>query len=86
MPVISTPFPWTRRSFLSAAAAAAGVTGLTPTAHATPAPFQPTWDSLVEGYRTPDWFRDAKFGIWAQLPECLAGAPAAAIKIRGAAV
>ena len=29
------------------------------------APFAPNWDSLVEGYRTPEWFRDAKFGIWA---------------------
>ena len=28
-------------------------------------PFQPTWASLVEHYRCPDWFRDAKFGIWA---------------------
>jgi alpha-L-fucosidase len=27
-------------------------------------PFQPTWDSLKQ-YRAPDWFRDAKFGIWA---------------------
>ena len=27
-------------------------------------PFQPTWDSLAQ-YRTPEWFRDAKFGIWA---------------------
>jgi len=26
--------------------------------------FQPTLDSL-KAYRTPDWFRDAKFGIWA---------------------
>jgi alpha-L-fucosidase len=26
-------------------------------------PFQPTWDSLAQ-YRTPDWFRDAKFGIF----------------------
>ena len=26
--------------------------------------FKPTWDSLKQ-YRTPDWFRDAKFGIWA---------------------
>lgn len=25
--------------------------------------FQPTWDSLA-AYRTPDWFRDAKFGIF----------------------
>jgi len=27
-------------------------------------PFQPNVDSL-KTYRTPDWFRDAKFGIWA---------------------
>jgi alpha-L-fucosidase len=26
--------------------------------------FAPTWESL-EQYRTPDWYRDAKFGIWA---------------------
>jgi len=26
-------------------------------------PFHPTWDSLA-AYRTPDWFRDAKFGIF----------------------
>jgi alpha-L-fucosidase len=30
-----------------------------------PGPFQPTWASLQEHYRVPDWFRDAKFGIWA---------------------
>jgi alpha-L-fucosidase len=27
-------------------------------------PVQPNWPSLVEHYRYPDWFRDAKFGIW----------------------
>jgi alpha-L-fucosidase len=26
--------------------------------------FEPTWQSL-EQYQTPEWFRDAKFGIWA---------------------
>ncbi len=26
--------------------------------------FEPSWDSLAQ-YETPDWFRDAKFGIWA---------------------
>lgn len=26
-------------------------------------PYQPTWDSLAQ-YRTPGWFRDAKFGIF----------------------
>ncbi|HVU34306.1 MAG TPA: alpha-L-fucosidase, partial [Opitutaceae bacterium] len=30
-----------------------------------PGPFQPTWDSLAKQYRCPEWFRDAKFGIWA---------------------
>jgi alpha-L-fucosidase len=28
-------------------------------------PFQPSWESLVSQYQCPDWFRDAKFGIWA---------------------
>lgn len=33
-------------------------------------PFLPTWDSLRE-YQVPDWFRDAKFGIWAHWgPQC----------------
>ncbi|MBO9729772.1 MAG: alpha-L-fucosidase [Chitinophaga sp.] len=35
-----------------------------------PGPFQPTWDSLAQ-YQVPDWFRDAKFGIWAHWgPQC----------------
>jgi alpha-L-fucosidase len=28
-------------------------------------PFESTWESLARGYQCPDWFRDAKFGIWA---------------------
>lgn len=33
-------------------------------------PFKPTWESL-QGYQTPDWFRDAKFGMWAHWgPQC----------------
>src|ERR1035437_9720584 len=27
-------------------------------------PFQPTWESLKR-YQAPEWFRDAKLGIWA---------------------
>jgi alpha-L-fucosidase len=27
--------------------------------------FQPNWESLEKNYKCPDWFRDAKFGIWA---------------------
>jgi len=30
-----------------------------------PGPFEPSWHSLKAHYKTPDWFRDAKFGIWA---------------------
>ena len=33
-------------------------------------PFKPDWNSLTN-YQTPDWFRDAKFGIWAHWgPQC----------------
>ena len=33
-------------------------------------PFQPSWESLGQ-YNTPEWFRDAKFGIWAHWgPQC----------------
>ncbi|WP_218164945.1 alpha-L-fucosidase [Pseudoduganella namucuonensis] len=32
-------------------------------AHAAPAPFKPDAESL-NTYTAPDWFRDAKFGIW----------------------
>ncbi len=28
-------------------------------------PVQPTWESLKQHGRAPEWFRDAKFGIWA---------------------
>jgi alpha-L-fucosidase len=32
--------------------------------------FAPTWDSLKQ-YEVPQWFRDAKFGIWAHWgPQC----------------
>src|SRR5579859_4151343 len=33
-------------------------------------PFEPAWNSLTN-YQTPEWFRDAKFGIWAHWgPQC----------------
>ncbi len=38
-------------------------TGLPPRKLA-PGPFNPAWESLAQ-YKAPDWFRDAKFGIWA---------------------
>ena len=35
--------------------------------------FEPTWESL-KNYKTPDWFRNAKFGIWAHWgPQCVEG-------------
>ncbi|WP_370477855.1 alpha-L-fucosidase [Tamlana flava] len=34
------------------------------------AKFEPTWESLKQ-YETPEWFKDAKFGIWAHWgPQC----------------
>ena len=33
-------------------------------------PFKPTWESL-QNYKTPEWYRDAKFGMWAHWgPQC----------------
>ena len=40
-----------------AKAAAAGVS-------VPPGVYQATWDSLKENYKTPQWFRDAKFGLF----------------------
>jgi alpha-L-fucosidase len=60
---LSTPI--TRRQLL----AAGSVATLAPGVRADP--FAPTWQSLAAGHRTPDWFRDAKFGIWAHWgPQC----------------
>ena len=34
--------------------------------------FQPSWESLAQGYKVPDWFRDAKLGIWSHWgPQCV---------------
>ncbi len=34
-------------------------------------PYQPTWDSLLQ-YVCPEWYRDAKFGIWNHWsPQCV---------------
>src|SRR5471030_3009643 len=41
-----------------------------PTNNMRAGPFEPTWDSL-SAYKVPDWFRDAKFGMWAHWgPQC----------------
>ncbi|MBV8895192.1 MAG: alpha-L-fucosidase, partial [Acidobacteriaceae bacterium] len=60
----------TRRELLKRSAAAGALLS-TPYAFGqdkerviAPGPFQPTWESLKQ-YRAPEWFRDAKFGMWA---------------------
>ena len=69
--------PSSRREFLQTGAAAmAGLwlpklSGPTPFFRQRAVDFQPTWESLAQ-YQTPDWFRDAKFGIWAHWgPQCV---------------
>lgn len=70
--------PFSRRNFLrtSALTVAAGLTAplwhrparvlaAAPRRPIASGPVQPTWESISRNYRCPDWFRDAKFGIWA---------------------
>ena len=82
--------PVTRRKFLKTSALATGAGLTTPlwssrlraaeAAVAAPAysiapgPFQPTWESLEQNYKLPDWYRNAKFGIWMHWgPQCQPG-------------
>ncbi|QUD88275.1 alpha-L-fucosidase [Phenylobacterium montanum] len=51
-----------RRRLLQASAVLGAIPGR---AAAQSGPFQPSWDSLIAQYRAPDWYRDAKLGIWA---------------------
>lgn len=56
-----------RRQLLAGIAASGLATralAQSPTGLAT-GPVQPNWPSLVDQYRYPDWFRDAKLGLWA---------------------
>lgn len=56
-----------RRAFLAgtaALAAARAAQAASPMGVAR-GPVQPSWDSLRAHYRYPDWFRDAKLGLWA---------------------
>jgi alpha-L-fucosidase len=57
----------TRRSLIGGAA------GLAALARAPAgAAVQASWRGLAEAWRVPDWFRDAKFGIWAHWgPQCV---------------
>ena len=62
-----------RRGLLGAGASASLLSACATTPdQLTAGPFTPTWDSLIQGYKTPDWFRDAKFGIWSHWgPQCV---------------
>ena len=56
-----------RRAFLASGAAA----GLTAGPSRAAAQLAPDWQSVADSYRVPDWFRDAKFGMWAHWgPQC----------------
>jgi alpha-L-fucosidase len=68
-----------RRSFLSGAASMVVLSRMTRAFGKSPffdgeipqGPFLPFWESL-KSYRCPDWFRDAKLGIWAHWsPQCV---------------
>jgi alpha-L-fucosidase len=57
---------FSRRRIVQAGAAGLAAPLIPGVASAAPAgPFTGSWDSLAAGYKLPDWFRDAKFGIWA---------------------
>ncbi|WP_295654859.1 alpha-L-fucosidase [uncultured Mucilaginibacter sp.] len=70
-----------RRSFLKTGAIVAGGLSLNNTLLQSAiantnmlakGPFEPNWESLQQ-YKTPQWFSDAKFGIWAVFgPQCQA--------------
>jgi alpha-L-fucosidase len=60
---------FSRRQILSGAVAAAG---MLPAAARAQGPIAADWQAFVAAYRVPDWFRDAKFGIWAHWgPQCV---------------
>ena len=59
---------WVAALSLAVSAGAVPAPSVTPgpgTLPVAPGPFKPAWDSLESQYRCPEWFRDAKFGIWA---------------------
>jgi len=72
----------TRRDLMTAATALAsttfGTTALSPAQAAArgeapfKADFKADWESLGAGYQTPDWFKDAKLGLWSHWgPQCV---------------
>src|ERR1044072_4624538 len=53
---------FTRRGALGAIG---GIGAASLTSGAQAAEIAPNWSALAAAYTVPDWFRDAKFGIWA---------------------
>jgi alpha-L-fucosidase len=65
--------PLVRRTalFASAALLATSIAAQAADSSAPAQPYEPTWQSLESSYVAPEWFRDAKFGIWAHWgPQC----------------
>lgn len=62
----------TRRQMLGSAAALSGAAIAAQPAAAQSSAFKPSWESLGASYQTPDWFKDAKLGLWSHWgPQCV---------------
>ena len=58
------------KTILLSACILQGSSALAQQEKAEPGKFSPTWESLSQ-YEVPEWFRNAKFGIWAHWgPQC----------------
>jgi len=57
--------PLWRSAARAADAPAAASSAPAPSRKIATGPFVPTWESHVKNYQVPDWYRDAKFGMWA---------------------
>ena len=61
----------TRRSFIGGAASAAMLSAARSARGNAQGAIAPDWHDLAGSYHAPEWFRDAKFGIWAHWgPQC----------------
>jgi alpha-L-fucosidase len=64
------PFQWSALMLGCSLAAASAQTNSLQLPPIASGPFKPDWNSLTN-YQCPEWYRDAKFGIWAHWgPQC----------------
>ena len=63
--LLALTLAWLAPAAAPLAAADYPVAPVPATRRIAPGPVEPTWESLSAHYRCPEWFRDAKFGIWA---------------------